>query len=249
MSPTSQTRRWRKLLIALLLQAWCALAAAQACGQEGGRPCNVWERIPSCNSGLIESAGKCLQPSPCGGQWQRACRVFERLPSCNNGLVEANGQCVAQTPCGGQGQRACLVVERIPSCDRDLVEVAGKCAKPATCGAPGERACTMAERVPACDSNTVLRNGRCELPYAPQAGPNVVGNAGGRDGAVIKATSRPGAGTNSPVGGGCTPQSFAVREACFNQPPALWVPKGLWGCTYEEAARAIPPSPGCRYIR
>lgn len=246
-------RAWRALVAcALPLLLACGSAFALSCGHEGGRPCTVFERIPSCNAGLVEAGGKCLQPTPCGGQHERACGVFERLPSCNHGLVERSGRCVEPTPCGAQGQRACLVVERIPSCDRDLAEVNGRCLKPEHCGAPNEPACTLAERATACDSNTVLRNGRCELPYTPQAGPTVTGGAGGAVG-IWRAGTTPRPHPATSGGGGCpgggAPATFSVKEACGQQPPALWVIKGLWGCTYAEAARAIPPAPGCRYIR
>ena len=38
--------------------------AAKTCGQEGGRPCFVWERIPSCNAGLVEDflSNECRRP-------------------------------------------------------------------------------------------------------------------------------------------------------------------------------------------
>lgn len=243
---------WRALRAAVFTLLLASSSAfALDCGHEGGRPCTVFERIPSCNSGLVEASGKCLQPTPCGGQHQRACMVFERLPSCNHGLVEASGRCVSPTPCGGQGQRACLVVERIPSCDRDLAEVNGRCLRPEHCGAPAERACTLAERATACDSNTVLRNGRCELQVTPQKSGNVTG--GGRTVGLATASTRPRQTTPTTSSGGCpgggSPQSFSVREACGIQPAALWVPKGLWGCSYAEAVRAIPPAPGCRYVR
>jgi len=40
--------------------------AATACGALNGRPCNLWERVPSCNKGLAEDfvAGRCISSDP-----------------------------------------------------------------------------------------------------------------------------------------------------------------------------------------
>lgn len=96
-----------------------AEAQAGSCGGNGQRPCKLWERVPSCNSGLVEdfAKGKCIKVTKntpkagnrrvvCGGQGQRPCRVTERIPSCNSGLVEdfAKDRCVkitANTPVRG----------------------------------------------------------------------------------------------------------------------------------------------------
>lgn len=42
--------------------------ATRACGARGGRPCYVWERIPSCNKGLIENpfTNTCVPPPDIG---------------------------------------------------------------------------------------------------------------------------------------------------------------------------------------
>jgi hypothetical protein len=110
-------------------------AEAAVCGAQNQRPCKVWERVPSCNRGLVEDLrrNRCVaraapapRPQVCGGFNQRPCLVTERIPSCNPGLVEDLGarRCVARRAlsCGGLDQRPCLVVERIPSCDRGLAE-------------------------------------------------------------------------------------------------------------------------------
>lgn len=81
-------------------------AVAGKCGGENQRPCTVLERVPSCNSGLVENfqLKRCVkksQPKPkpapdCGGEGKRPCLVTERVPSCDGGLVEdfAVNRCV-----------------------------------------------------------------------------------------------------------------------------------------------------------
>lgn len=243
------------MLVALLGVG--APVLALDCGYQNARACGVLERLPSCDRGLVERAGRCVSPAPppqCGGQNERACLVTERLPSCNHGLVERAGRCVSPTPCGAQGQRACLVVERLPSCDRNLIEINGRCAHPA-CGRVGDRACRVNERIPSCDDNLVERNGRCVDPSpASPPGRPAVGTPGSKTGFE---TTRPGnrppprprppAPSSCPGGGAI--QSFNVREACGQQPPALWFPKTITGCTFADAVRSFPPSPLCRYVR
>ncbi|MCB0525645.1 MAG: hypothetical protein H6576_08815 [Lewinellaceae bacterium] len=133
------------------------------CGAAGQRPCNAWERVPSCNSGLIEKNGKCALKTPCGAEGQRACPVWERSSSCNSGLIEKNGKCTLKTPCGAEGQRACPVWERVPSCNSGLVEKNGKCAQKTPCGSEGQRACPVWERVPSCNTGLIEKNGKCAL--------------------------------------------------------------------------------------
>ena len=107
-------------------------AQAQACGGQNQRPCTIFERIPSCNAGLVENfaTNRCVaqRRAPvapvCGGNNQRPCLITERIPSCNAGLVEDFGanRCVRRANCGAQDQRPCLLTERIPSCDAGLAE-------------------------------------------------------------------------------------------------------------------------------
>lgn len=127
------------LLFGMIMIVFPARSVAQSCGGNGQRACTVFERIPSCNSGLIERAGKCVKPpSPpqlqCGKKNQRPCLVTERIPSCNAGLVEdfSINKCVEKLNCGTEGQRPCLVTERIPSCDQGLMEDFSRnsCVKP-----------------------------------------------------------------------------------------------------------------------
>lgn len=110
-------------------------AAAQArCGGENQTPCTIFQRIPSCNTGLKEDFAqrKCVKmATPCGAAGERPCLLTERVLSCNPGSYEDFGKnlCVKTTPCGGKDQRPCRIEERIPSCDRGLYEDmgAGKC--------------------------------------------------------------------------------------------------------------------------
>jgi len=114
---------------AILSSATAIPAQAQACGRENQRPCTIFERVPSCNRGLVENfaTNRCVaqrRAPACGGNNQRPCLVTERVPSCNPGLVEDFGanRCVARARCGAQDQRPCLVTERIPSCNSGLAE-------------------------------------------------------------------------------------------------------------------------------
>lgn len=124
------------------------------CGRDGDRACVITERIPSCDDGLVELAGRCVVRNACGAEGQRACLVVERTPSCNAGLVESGGRC-GHPPCGRLNERACVVTERIPSCDGALVEVSGKCVARQACGGEGQRACLVSERTPSCNKNLV----------------------------------------------------------------------------------------------
>lgn len=143
-------------------------AWAASCGGKNQRPCKLWERIPSCNSGLVEDflknrcVAKAVPGRDCGRRNQRPCLLWERVPSCNKGLVEdfSKNRCVvAAVPgkdCGNANQRPCTILERIPSCNVNLVEdfAAGLC-KAVSCGKPGGRPCTVVERIPSCDRGLV----------------------------------------------------------------------------------------------
>lgn len=64
------------------------------CGAEGAAACPVWERVPSCDVNLVESAGKCVHPRDCGRLNQRSCDAMERLNRpCDINLVVRNGVC------------------------------------------------------------------------------------------------------------------------------------------------------------
>lgn len=91
---------------------------AQSCGGNGDRPCKVWERIPSCNSGLVEDflKNKCVskgsdtitttvndivkpkeRPGHCGRKGQKPCTIDVYIPSCVKGLTEdilSTGLCI-----------------------------------------------------------------------------------------------------------------------------------------------------------
>lgn len=116
-------------------------AEAANCGGVNQRPCTIFERIPSCNKGLVENfaKGRCVRPArpglDCGRKNQRPCTIVERIPSCNKGLIEdfVQGRCVqparAGIDCGNANQRPCTILERIPSCNAGLVEdfLKGQC--------------------------------------------------------------------------------------------------------------------------
>ncbi|OJY23808.1 MAG: hypothetical protein BGO98_17865 [Myxococcales bacterium 68-20] len=139
-----------------------ATSSALDCGAENQKACTVFQRVPSCDPNLVESAGKCVHP-PCGRQGQNACTVVQRIPSCDTGLQEIRGKCVPPTPCGAEGQRACLVVERVPSCNKNLVESGGSCVHP-PCGRQGQNACTVNVRIPSCDDDLKEVSGKCVSP-------------------------------------------------------------------------------------
>ena len=151
------------------------IAEAANCGAINQRPCNIFERIPSCNNGLYEDfkKGRCLAKAvpgrDCGRANQRPCKIWERIPSCNKGLVEdfKKGQCVTKAvpgrDCGRANQRPCLVWERIPSCNKGLVEhlPSNRCTTLADlgnkfkCGKRNQKPCTVLERIPSCDNGLV----------------------------------------------------------------------------------------------
>lgn len=118
------------VILGLAVPGSTAQAQAQ-CGGVNQTPCKIWERVPSCDSGLKEdfAQGKCVKlATPCGAAGQRPCLIVERVLSCDPGSYEDVGQnlCVKKTPCGGADQRPCRIDERIPSCDKGLVEDFGK---------------------------------------------------------------------------------------------------------------------------
>ena len=86
------------------------------CGGEGERACCLVERIPACDSGLVEvpyCIGNCY---------------------CDNGLgTSSSGMCHRFSDCGGLGQRECCIGERSPSCDSGLTSVPG-CSGDCYCG-------------------------------------------------------------------------------------------------------------------
>ena len=92
------------IAVVLLTTAQAAAAQAANCGGLNQRACKIWERIPSCNRGLIEARGRCQRAAvpgrDCGRESQRPCRVTERIPSCNPGLYENfdRNRCQRLTP-------------------------------------------------------------------------------------------------------------------------------------------------------
>ena len=110
--PALRHLRFAAFALAGPLAAFLAIAGLPApaeaanCGALNQRPCTIIQRIPSCDSGLVEDFSKNLcvrqaapptpKPLNCGALNQRPCTVVERIPSCNNGLIEdfAKGRCV-----------------------------------------------------------------------------------------------------------------------------------------------------------
>lgn len=210
-----------KFFLALLLIAFSATIQAKPCGGADQRPCKVFERVPSCDHGLVEdfSKGKCkgkayiegtknandqlgrLRPADCGRLGQRACNVWEFVPSCEKGLLESHGGChsadqklnakernytcgdgLKQRPCncGAYKQRPCNTWEAVPSCERHLIERNNLCEdpnqRPDNCGHEGQRACMVHEWVPSCEGTLVETHGRCQKSYGtpppqPRAAP------------------------------------------------------------------------------
>jgi hypothetical protein len=156
-----------------MLLAWLPLGPAHAqCGAEGERPCQVTERLPSCDVNLIEAGGRCIRPA-CGREGEKPCGTERMLfdfvlkapvpQPCdvNLKLDILQGRCI-RPPCGRSRDRACNVLERIPSCDLDLTEVGGRCVRP-QCGRLGEAPCrvpqdrlVVAATAGFCDTNLVL---------------------------------------------------------------------------------------------
>ncbi len=85
--------------------------ATRTCGQEGGRPCYVWERFPSCDRGLAEDPLKnqCVQPK------DLACEAFV-------GALAGLKQAVEQANAAGEALQE-EAIERIPGMRQALLFV------------------------------------------------------------------------------------------------------------------------------
>ncbi|MEQ9498301.1 MAG: hypothetical protein RIT81_15620 [Deltaproteobacteria bacterium] len=122
------------LALALLLTGpFVADAFAGSCGGKNQRPCKVFERVPSCNRGLVEdfAKGKCISKRKAK---KRTNKVLKKIVPKAPPPKRLN--------CGKRGQRPCLVTERVPSCDGGLVEdfVKKRCLRPnETSGKEAER--------------------------------------------------------------------------------------------------------------
>src|SRR6056297_2431990 len=96
-----------------------AEAQAGSCGGNGQRPCKLWERVPSCNSGLVEdfAKGKCIKvtkntPKAAIAGWSAAVRASGRSRAprqpagCRGASVLASAPvhaqpCLVQSPLHG----------------------------------------------------------------------------------------------------------------------------------------------------
>lgn len=93
-----------------------------ACGGDGERACCAAERLPSCDTGLVEKAG-CSGNCACGPN--RATGV--PVPG------DASGTCTRPPSCGAKGERPCTldvqIATRRTSCDKGLAEdvIANRC--------------------------------------------------------------------------------------------------------------------------
>lgn len=176
-------------------------AQADSCGRENERPCNVNERIPSCDLNLVEgSTGRCVRVD-CGAENQRSCGlsrvvldIVTKTPTplaCDVNLKPDGGVCV-HPPCGREGQAPCTVFVRVPSCDVNLMEEAGRCVHPPQCGREGQDACPGHFRRTAfnrCDVNLIPRNGQCVRPGVPEPGTTTAGSTHGAAPAPAPATA------------------------------------------------------------
>ena len=96
----------RSLMLSIVMSVLFCLtlssgtASAQvSCGGAGERACCLTERIPSCNSGLVEVSGCTTGSCQC----QDGVSLFFGTKS--------SGTCVGPTSCGGQDERACCITE------------------------------------------------------------------------------------------------------------------------------------------
>lgn len=99
-------------------------AKPTACGGEGERACCALERLPSCDSGLVEKAG-------CKGHCACGVNKATGLDVPGNAL----GTCAKPPSCGAKGDRPCTLDVQIAtgrkSCDRGLAEdfIANRCVE------------------------------------------------------------------------------------------------------------------------
>lgn len=149
-----------RLLLIILAFSFSTGIFAVDCGDENKRPCRVFERVPSCNTGLVEnfSQGKCLRPATSKPAPQ---------PAQTRAPITAK-----QRPdtCGHRNQPPCKVWEFVPSCEIHLVEGHGRCItpqeaksneRPSWCGKENYRACRVDEFIPSCAGSLVEREGMC----------------------------------------------------------------------------------------
>jgi hypothetical protein len=191
----------------VLMLGMAAPAQADSCGRENERPCNVNERIPSCDLNLVEgSTGRCMRVD-CGAENQRSCGlgrvvldIVTKTPTplaCDVNLKPDGGVCV-HPPCGREGQAPCTVFVRVPSCDANLMEEAGRCVHPPHCGREGQAPCPPTMRRTAfsrCDVNLIPRNDQCVRPGVPDGTSTA---SGGSHGAVPPTQSGQPAATTAP---------------------------------------------------
>lgn len=222
-------------LLALAMMCIAAPARADSCGRENERPCNVNERIPSCDLNLVEgSTGRCVRVD-CGAEGQRPCGlrrvvldIVTKTPtplSCDVNLKPDAGMCV-HPRCGREGESPCDVFTRVPSCDVNLMEEAGRCVHP-PCGREGQDACPGHYRRTTfgrCDVNLIARNGQCVRPGLPEPGTTAAGAS----------TSSTTAGTTT--AGPATPaQTQPIPKAGAMEPDTDRMGGDLYGFALTQA--------------
>jgi len=62
------------------------------CGQEGVGACGAFDRLPPCDSNLVQQGGVCVHPA-CGRLGQGPCNNRGLSGQCDTDLVLRNGQC------------------------------------------------------------------------------------------------------------------------------------------------------------
>ena len=87
--------------------------ATKACGSEGSRPCLVWERIPSCDKGLVED----FSTNQCRVSTQRACRTYvNTVVAISNVIDKANAT----------GEDVLEAIEQVPGAKFMLRSLSGQ---------------------------------------------------------------------------------------------------------------------------
>lgn len=176
----------KSAIIFIALMIFLPIEITFACGMQHQRPCNIWERVPSCDSGLIEQSGKCIKPKSnvtpalnCGKINQRPCKVHERTPSCDNGLVEdfSKNRCLKPNVrpalnCGKLQQRPCSINERVPSCNKGLMEdfITNKCTQPSN---ELKQTFNALERIPTLGANETAKLVNRAIEISKQISPVV----------------------------------------------------------------------------
>jgi hypothetical protein len=231
-------------LLAIALTGIAPPALADSCGRENERPCNVNERLPSCDLNLVEgSTGRCVRMA-CGAENQRGCGlsrvvldIVTKTPTplpCDVNLKSDGGVCV-HPPCGREGEAPCTVFVRVPSCDVNLMEEAGRCVHPPQCGREGQAMCPphfKRTTFNPCDVNLIPRNGQCVRPGIPEPGTTTAGSS---HGAAPAATSPAPAPATAPPPAPATPPPPVATSAAAMEADTDRIGGDLYGFALTQA--------------